>query len=142
MINENCKQILNNALNFVKTNYIYLNADDRDQPKINNLINLQNMDDIKNDNDGIIIINSLRRTVYNLDWMIGELEQSLNEDDEKQVLYEDIRREAQDILRNLRTNCLNNGGKRKRKKTSKKKNTKKNNTKRKRTNKSRRYKRR
>jgi len=142
MINENCKQILNNALNFVKTNYIYLNADDRDQPKINNLINLQNMDDIKNDNDGIIIINSLRRTVYNLDWMIGELEQSLNEDDEKQVLYEDIRGEAQDILRNLRTNCLNNGGKRKRKKTSKKKNTKKNNTKRKRTNKSRRYKRR
>ena len=141
MIDENCKQILNNALNFVKTNYIYLNAEDRDQPKINNLINLQNMDNIKNDNDGIIIINSLSRTVYDLDWMIGELEESLNEDDEdiineKQVLYEGIRTEAQRILTSLRACRPNNGGKRKRTNKSKRTN------KRKRTNKSRRYKKR
>ena len=147
---KNCQNVYNDALKFFKTNKEYLINEDKinilekDNPiGYNYLVNLENANNIKNDNNGIEMIRLLTNAVYKIDFYVETLENLLEEDeDEKQADYEDIRTEAQRILTCLRASRLNIGGKRKRKRTSKKKNTKKNNTKRKRTNKSRRYKRR
>ena len=146
-----CTNIYNEALDFVKENgeehFEGGILHQRIESGYNDLINLENANDIKNDNNGIKLMDLLIKVIKNIQNEIWEKLDRLPEDDyETEIEYNDAASHAKSILTALRRYCinqdLNNGGKRKRKKTSKKKNTKKNNTKRKRTNKSRRYKRR
>jgi|LauGreDrversion4_2_1035121.scaffolds.fasta_scaffold79898_3 hypothetical protein len=151
-----CTNIYNEALDFVKENWeehfeggiLHQRIlHQRIESGYNDLKNLENANDIKNDNNGIKLMNLLMKVIRNIQYEILRKLEDLPEDDyETEIEYNDAASHAKSILTALRRYCinqdLNNGGKRKRKKTSKKKNTKKNNTKRKRTNKSRRYKRR
>jgi hypothetical protein len=146
-----CTNLYNEALDFVKENgeehFEGGILHQRIESGYNDLINLENANDIKNDNNGIKLMDLLIKVIKNIQNEIWEKLDRLPEDDyETEIEYNDAASHAKSILTALRRYCinqdLNNGGKRKRKKTSKKKNTKKNNTKRKRTNKSRRYKRR
>ena len=144
-----CTNLYNEALDFVKENgeehFEGGILHQRIESGYNDLINLENANDIKNDNNGIKLMDLLIKVIKNIQNEIWEKLDRLPEDDyETEIEYNDAASHAKSILTALRRYCinqdLNNGGKRKRKKTSKKKNTKKNNTKRKRTNKSRRYK--
>ena len=146
-----CTNIYNEALDFVKENgeehFEGGILHQRIESGYNDLINLENANDIKNDNNGIKLINLLMTVIENIQNEIWAKLNELPEDDyETRIEYDDAASHAESILTALRDYCINQnvniGGKRKRKKTSKKKNTKKNNTKRKRTNKSRRYKKR
>ena len=146
-----CTNIYNEALDFVKENgeehFEGGILHQRIESGYNDLINLENANDIKNDNNGIELIDLLMKVIKNIQNEIWAKLIRLPEDDyETRIEYDDIARHAGSILTALREYCINQnvniGGKRKRKKTSKKNNSKKNNTKRKRTNKSRRYKRR
>ena len=146
-----CTNIYNEALDFVKENgeehFEGGILHQRNESGYNDLINLENANDIKNDNNGIKLMNLLMKVIKNIQNEIWTKLDDLPEDDyETRIEYDDIASHAESILTALRRYCINQnvniGGKRKRKKTSKKNNSKKNNTKRKRTNKSRRYKRR
>ena len=138
-----CTNIYNEALDFVKENgeehFEGGILHQRIESGYNDLIHLENANDIKNDNNGIELIDLLMKVIKNIQNEIWAKLNELPEDDyETRIEYDDAASHAESILTALRRYCINVGGKR----TSKKKNTKKNNTKRKRTNKSRRYKRR
>ena len=146
-----CTNLYNQALDFVKENgeehFEGSILHQRNESEYNDLINLENANDIKNDNNGIKLMNLLMKVIKNIQNEIWAKLDRLPEDDyETRREYDYAAIHADSILRALISYCINQnvniGGKRKRKKTSKKKNTKKNNTKRKRTNKSRRYKKR
>ena len=142
-----CTNLYNEALDFVKENgeehFEGGILHQRIESGYNDLINLENANDIKNDNNGIKLMNLLMKVIRNIQHeILRKLEDLPDDDYETRIEYDDAASHADDILKTLREYCINQnvniGGKR----TSKKKNTKKNNTKKKRTNKSRRYKRR
>jgi hypothetical protein len=147
---EYCKHVYNEALDFVKENgEEYFEGSivhRRNESGYNDLMNLENADTIKNDNNGFKMIELLMTVIENIKHDTHARLEELDEDnnmDERRGLedisesereeYTGIASQAESILTALRRYCINNnGGKRKRKGTIKK-NYKKNNTKRKRT---------